>query len=76
MPYKEVWVDDADLEDFDDEDLIHELENRGYEVSKTAFDIANHRSDLFKIRQAYLLDTSEQFRKFMDKFFEDRGMPI
>ena len=34
MPYKEVWIDDAELEDFDDQDLIDELEERGWEVQK------------------------------------------
>ena len=34
MPYKEVWVDDAEIEDFDDDDLIEELESRGYIVTK------------------------------------------
>lgn len=34
MPYKEVWVDDAELDDFDDDDLIEELEDRGYRVVK------------------------------------------
>ena len=34
MPYKEVWVDDADIEEFDDDDLIEELEGRGYLVTK------------------------------------------
>ena len=34
---KEVWVEvdvDVDLEDFDDEDLIEELEERGYAIAK------------------------------------------
>lgn len=33
MPYVEVWVD-VDLSDEDDEDLISELEGRGYTVQK------------------------------------------
>lgn len=32
MPYKEVWVDDAEIEEFEDDDLINELESRGYIV--------------------------------------------
>lgn len=32
MPYKEVWVDD-DLDEYDDQDLIDELEKRGWWVS-------------------------------------------
>ena len=34
MPYKEVWVDDAEIEEFEDIDLIEELESRGYIVTK------------------------------------------
>ena len=34
MPYKEVWVDDAEIEEFEDFDLIEELESRGYIVTK------------------------------------------
>jgi len=33
MPYKEVWIDDADINDFDDQELIDELESRGWWVS-------------------------------------------
>lgn len=32
MPYKEVWVDEAEIEDFEDDDLINEIESRGYIV--------------------------------------------
>ena len=69
MGYKEVWVDDEDLDDFDDDDLIQELEDRGYTVNETD-------TDLFKIRQAYLLDSPENFHKFLEKFFADNGMPV
>lgn len=37
MPYKEVWVDEDDLDDFDDDDLIEELESRGYLVEKSGY---------------------------------------
>lgn len=33
MPYKEVWIDEADLDEFDDQELIDELESRGWWVS-------------------------------------------
>lgn len=36
MPYVEVWVD-VDLADSDTEDLIEELQNRGYVCFKDAF---------------------------------------
>jgi len=32
MPYKEVWIDDEDLDNFDDQELIDELQDRGYLV--------------------------------------------
>lgn len=68
MPYKEVWIDD-DLEDFSNEDLIVELEARGYRV--------HHENDiLYKLRQEYLLSSPEQFRKFVEKMLDDNGMPI
>jgi hypothetical protein len=37
MPYKEVWVDEDDLDNFDDDDLIEELESRGYLVEKNGY---------------------------------------
>jgi hypothetical protein len=70
MGYREVWVDDADLNDFDDSELIDELEDRGYVVFKET------DSALFKIRQAYLLDDPQNFRKFLEKLFIDNGMPV
>jgi hypothetical protein len=38
MPYKEVWVDDAEIEEFEDIDLIEELESRGYLITKKSED--------------------------------------
>jgi hypothetical protein len=32
MPYKEVWVDEAEIKEFEDDDLINEIESRGYFV--------------------------------------------
>lgn len=69
MGYREVWVDDDDLDDFDDDDLIQELEDRGYTVGET--DVP-----LFKLRQAYLLENPENFRKFVEKFLDENGMPV
>lgn len=34
MPYMEVWVDDPNLSDADEDDLIAEMERRGFCVSK------------------------------------------
>lgn len=69
MPYKEVWINEDDLDDFDDDDLIDELERRGYIVMEksTSEDI------LFKIRQAYILDKPDDFRKFIERFLQDHG---
>lgn len=36
MPYVQVWVDESELEDFDDDDLVTELEKRGFCVAKGA----------------------------------------
>ena len=38
MPYKEVWVDEEDLDSFEDDDLIEELEGRGYLITKKSED--------------------------------------
>jgi len=69
MPYKEVWVDEDDIKDFHDDDLVEELERRGYIVMRkgTSEDI------LFKIRQAYILDNSDDFRKFIERLLQDHG---
>ena len=32
MPYKEVWIEEEDIDNFDDQDLIDELQDRGYIV--------------------------------------------
>ena len=71
MGYKEVWVDDADIEDFSDQDLIDELSDRGYVIYGGETEGA-----LFKLRQSYLLDNPENFRKFVEKFLDENGMPV
>jgi hypothetical protein len=71
MGYREVWVEDPDLEDFDDQDLIDELSDRGYVIYGGETEVA-----LFKLRQAYLLDSPENFRKFVEKFLDENGMPV
>ena len=70
MGYKEVWVDDEDLDDFDDDELIEELESRGYTVFKET------DTEMFKLRQAYLLDSPQDFRRFLEKLFDENGMPV
>lgn len=70
MGYKEVWIDEPELDEFVDDDLIQELEERGYVVFRET-DTA-----LFKIRQSYLLDSPQEFRKFLEKLFVENGMPV
>lgn len=69
MPYKEVWVDEAELDEFSDDELVDELERRGYIV------IRKGTSDdmLFKIRQSYIIDSPDDFRKFIEQFLKDHG---
>jgi hypothetical protein len=76
MPYKtvEVWVDDEeikDIEDFDDHDIITELEFRGYRVEKA---IPGETPDSFAnaiwaLYQAYITETDASFRRTAAKVF-------
>lgn len=69
--YRSVSVDvDVALEDFSDVDLIDELEDRGYTV------VGETDDPMFKIRQSFLLDSPENFRKFVEKIFREQGMPV
>lgn len=61
---------DVALEEFSDVDLIDELEARGYTV------VGETDDPMFKLRQSYLLDSPENFRKFAEKFFREYGMPV
>ena len=71
MPYVDVWVDTEDaIEDASDDDLISELESRGYIV------LGQTDDPLFKIRQSFLLDSPEEFRKFLVKYLEIQGIPV
>lgn len=81
MGRKTVSVDvdvDVDIEDFDSEDLIDELEYRGYVVlDKDEEKVRETNSDriLWLIRQSYITDTPENFRKFLEAKFLDMDMP-
>jgi len=76
MPYKtvEVWVDDEDMkdiEDFDDHDIITELEFRGYRVEKA---IPGETPDSFAnaiwtLYQAYITESDAGFRRTATKVF-------
>ena len=69
--YRSVSIDvDVALEEFSDVDLIDELEDRGYTV------VGETDDPLFKIRQSFLLDSPENFRKFVEKIFREQGMPV
>lgn len=68
MPYVEVEVS---LYDFETEDLIRELKNRGhYEQQDLDSDL------LYKIRSAYILEKPEQFRKTLEKILDENGMRV
>ena len=66
MPYQEVWVDDIVLEDCDDDELISELEDRGYRVSKGLVIPSNLASELYN---DYMTLSRESFEKKLKKFF-------
>ena len=67
MPYVHV---DIDVGEFSDCDLIDELEDRGYIV------IGKTDDPLFKIRQSFILDSPEEFRKFVANYLAIKGMPV
>jgi hypothetical protein len=67
MPYVHV---DIDVGEFSDRDLIDELEVRGYIV------IGKTDDPLFKIRQSFILDSPEEFRKFVANYLAIKGMPV
>ena len=69
--YRSVSIDvDVALEEFSDVDLIDELEDRGYTV------LGETDDPLFKIRQSFLLDSPENFRKFVANYLREQGMPV
>jgi hypothetical protein len=70
MPYVNIEVD---LRDFDDDELIEELEDRG-KFTVVPNDEIN--SDLYKIRQAYLLESPDEFRKIIERMLSEAGMPV
>ena len=81
MRRRTVSVDvdvDVDIDDFDSEDLIDELEHRGYVVlDKDEEKARETNSDriLWLIRQSYITDTPENFRKFLEAKFLDMDIP-
>ena len=81
MGRRTVTVDvdvDVDINDFDTDDLIDELEDRGYVVlDKDEEKARETNSDriLWLIRQSYITDTPENFRKFLEAKFLEMDMP-
>jgi len=81
MGRRTVTVDvdvDVDINDFDTGDLIDELEDRGYvvlDVNEEKARETNSDRILWLIRQSYITDTPENFRKFIERKFLDMDMP-
>ena len=67
MAYVEV-----DLRDVDSDDLIAEIEDRSFTVTHDS----ELRNDMFVIRQAYLLETPDEFRKTIERMLSAAGMPV
>jgi lipoate-protein ligase A len=79
MGRKTVSVDvDVYIDDFDTDELIDELEHRGYVVvdknKEKAIETYSERI-LWLIRQSYITDTPEDFRKFLESKFLDMDIP-
>ena len=70
MPYVSV---DIDLNELSDRELIDELGDRGYIILN---ENDNTYFSIFKLRQSFLLDNPEQFRKYVADFFRQYGMPV
>ena len=75
----ETYVDvDVNIEDFDSDDLIELLEDRGFVVfDEHDMKTRETNSDriLWQIRQSYITDTPENFRKFLELKFLDMDIP-
>jgi hypothetical protein len=77
MPYKtvEVWIDDEEIkegiDEFDDHDLIDELEHRGYYVGKAIPDGTTDSiaTAIWALYQAYITETDASFRRTAAKVF-------
>ena len=79
MGRRTVSVDvDIDIDDIYTDDLIDELEYRGYTVLDEN-DAKARETDsdriLWQIRQSYITDTPENFRKFLELKFLDMDLP-
>ena len=77
MPYIDttVWVDDEemttqDLDDYDDDELIAEIESRGYSVWGKHLE-KNLNLDLASLYATYQTMPREYFEKELKKFFRE-----
>lgn len=69
MPYIDTSVY-VDFADYHDDELIEELEDRGYIVSKT--DASIDLSIIEELRKEYrTYGYTEKFRDFLDRFFRE-----
>ena len=77
---------DVDLDDFDTDDLIDELDDRGYKVFDSDADDLIHAVQekgytvygkkydfIWEIYQAYLLDDDKQFRAYIARVLRENG---
>lgn len=62
MPYI-----DLEMDVFDDDDLIEELENRGYKVSDSKEN--RMHKELFELLKSFQCDSDEVFKKNMRIFY-------
>ena len=82
MGRRTVSVDvdvDVDIDDFDTEDLIDELNFRGYRVyDKNEEKVRETDAEriLWLIRQSYIIDKPENFHRFLEQKLLDAGMPV
>jgi hypothetical protein len=70
MAYAYVEVD---LREVDTDDLIEQIESRGKFI---VIPINEINDDLYKIRQAYLLESPDQFRKTIERLLSKAGIPV
>jgi len=71
MPYQEVWVDDLELGDVDDDELIDELNDRGYSVYGKGHKPNIPRSIVDELYTSYLSLDHNMFEKELKKFFRE-----
>jgi hypothetical protein len=68
--YREVEVD-VDMDDFEDNDLIVEIERRGYTVL-----YGELTRSIERLRSSYLTSSKEFFDKELREFFKETDMPV